>query len=89
MLRDTSVLTPLSRMTLTSRSNKKKLTKIVIQLDINMYIGRRKFLSQVRKSYKKEFHYDMHKKLGGVFPCSPCSFGAFELAIIGNGYDFV
>ena len=25
----------------------------------------------------------------GVFPCSPCSFGAFELAVIGNGYDFV
>ena len=49
-------------MTLTSRSNKKKnKTKIVIQLDIYMYIGRRKFLSQVRKSYKKEFHYDMHK----------------------------
>ena len=47
-------------MTLTSRSNKKQ-NKIVIQLDIYMYIGRRKFLSQVRKSYKKEFHYDMHK----------------------------
>ena len=54
-----------------------------------MYIGRRKFLSQVQKSYKKEFHYDMHKQVGGVFPCSPCSFGAFEIAIIGNGYDFV
>ena len=27
--------------------------------------------------------------MGGVFPCSPCSFGAFELAFIGNGYDFV
>ena len=39
----------------------KNKTKKVIQLDIYMYIGRRKFLSQVRKSYKKEFHYDMHK----------------------------
>ena len=24
--------------------------------------------------------------MGGVLSCSPCSFGAFELAIIGNGY---
>ena len=44
----------LSRMTLASRSNTKIKTKIVIQLDIYMYIGRRKFLSQVRKSYKKK-----------------------------------
>ena len=26
-----------------------------------MHIGRGRFLSQVRKSYKKEFHYGMHK----------------------------
>ena len=62
MLRDTRVQTPLSRMTLTSRSNKLFFkNKIVIQLDIYMYIGRRRFLLQVRKSYTKEFHYGMHK----------------------------
>ena len=49
-------------MTLTSRSNKLFFKdKIVIKLDIYMYIGRRRFLSQVQKIYKKEFHYGMHK----------------------------
>ena len=49
-------------MTLASRSNKLFFkNKIVIQLDIYMYISRRRSLSQVRKSYKKEFHYGMHK----------------------------
>ena len=49
-------------MTLTSRSNKLFFkNKIVIQLDIYMYTGRRRPLSQVRKSYKKELHYGMHK----------------------------
>ena len=51
ILQDTRVLIPLSRMTLTSRSNKFIFeNRIVIQLDIHMYIGVRKFLPLVRNS---------------------------------------
>ena len=73
-------------MTLTSRSNKSYFkNKIAIQLDIYMYIGREEDpFHKSERVTKNNFIMVCTNKWVGVFPCSPCSFGAFELAIIGT-----
>ena len=54
-----------------------------------MYIGRRRFLSQVQELQKRISLWYAQISGWGYFHVLLALFGAFELAIIGNGYDFV